>query len=189
MHFEGHGDVALDREEVVHINDGVFAAGEQEATVGRELCTDDIVGVTIFVLFKEDEGLECPPDRRALIDHETVRLGHAEKLAVIAESGSRNWGLEVVLCNGEHALQVEDNSVAGDVNCNEDDSSGVEGDCGDLVVGLEGQDGSPIILQVNLLDIVEDGREESVAIECNVGAHVWATEQVLSLHSIVEHHR
>lgn len=121
--------------------------------------------MAILVLFEQDKWLESSPEGGALIHQKSMRLGHAEELPIVAERSRRHWGLEVVLCYGEHSLQVEHNRIACQVDCNEDDSRGVYGDGADLVMSLEGQDPGVIAGEIDLLDIVEDWGVEGIPVE------------------------
>ena len=188
MDFECHGKIAVDREQVVHVNDTVFPTSNEKPAIWGEFGTHYIIRMPVFILFQKYEGLKGPPQRRRLVNHEAMGLGDAKKFAIVAKTSSGYRAFEIVFCNGEHAFDIENNGIANNIYGNQDDSRRMEGNGTDLVMGLEGKNAGSIIFEVDLLDIVEDWREESVCMKDDVATHVGTAEQVLSLHSIVEHH-
>lgn len=59
VNLETYGDVSLDREQVVHVNDIILSCGEEESAIRGESDCCYVGGVTIFVLFDQNKGLKC----------------------------------------------------------------------------------------------------------------------------------
>jgi len=59
VNLETYGDISLDGEQVVHVNDIILSCGEEESAIRGESDCCYVGGVTIFVFFYQNEGLKC----------------------------------------------------------------------------------------------------------------------------------
>jgi len=59
VNLKTYGYISLDREQIVHIDDIILTCCEKESTVWGESDCCYVGGMTIFVLFDQDEGLKC----------------------------------------------------------------------------------------------------------------------------------
>lgn len=59
VNLETYGDISLDGEQVVHVNDIILSCGEEESAIRGESDCCNVRGVTIFVFFYQNEGLKC----------------------------------------------------------------------------------------------------------------------------------
>ena len=188
MDLKCHSQIAIDGEEIVHVNYAIFPTGHKKSTIRRELCTHNIIRMPVFILFKQNKGLKGSPEGRTLIYHESMGLSNTKKFPIITKTSCVHRALKIIFRNGEHALDIKNHSISNNINGNQDNSRRMDSNGTNLVMCLEWKYAGSIIFKINLLDIVEDRREQSITIKCNIATHVGTAEQVLCLHSIVEHH-
>ena len=160
MNFQTDGKVAFDGEDIVEVDNVVVPTGDDEPVVSCKLDTSDFRGVSIFILFYQHEWFECSPVGRSLIHAKSIILGNGKQPSIIAELSTVYVSFEIELSHDEVAFQIEDNSIACQINGNQQHSIWAAFDDANLVMGLEREDRGMIAREVDEFNMVEEGRIE-----------------------------
>lgn len=83
-----------------------------------------------------------------------MALRNCKQSAVLAELSRLDSSFKIVLCNSKHALNIEDNTVADNINDNNDGLLRVQCNYLNLVMSLEWQYARLVVGQVDALHVV-----------------------------------